>query len=511
MKVGFYIPGYEHVGIGYLSAALKQAGHETIGFFDPMICNEGIFRNRLSARVLDLEDYVVEQIVQSDLHLLAFSVVTNNYPRICRIARKVKKRRGIKTVFGGIHCSSVPDQVIKNPDVDFLVVGEGEEAIVDLANQLETSGDVRGIPNLWHKVDGEVLSSPPRPLVEDLDALPFPDREVFYRAAPAFLRKSCPVTATRGWPFACTFCRNSWMRSLYKGKGRWRRRRSVDNVLRELEAVRDAYDGYDIVRFWDDVFIDDRKWLREFAAQYPQVIGTPFFCFGQSKFIDEESVALLERAGCRELNIGVESVDEGARRTLLHRADSNEEITRAIDLVRPTRIFLSTGNLLRLPGQTIDDALHVAQFYSENRVDLPHAYYFQYYPSTKIVSIAVDRGLLTDSQVADIENPQEGKGSFWIPEEDGRRADFSRVRTLIHLTPVLPQKLIRRMIERGWWRFLPSLDLYPLVFFPMTLIKRLRTGKRFAAQNYTAFRYLQVMLACGLKKAALLVKRRFRE
>lgn len=100
MKVAFYIPGYEHLGIGYLSSSLKEAGHETVGFFDPLLCKEGLFHTKGLEKMVDMEEYIVEQMLEARADLYAFSVVTGNYPRALRVAGKLKKRSNSPMVFG---------------------------------------------------------------------------------------------------------------------------------------------------------------------------------------------------------------------------------------------------------------------------------------------------------------------------------------------------------------------------------------------------------------------------
>jgi radical SAM superfamily enzyme YgiQ (UPF0313 family) len=499
VKVGFYIPGYDHLGISYLSACLKEAGHETVGFFDPMLCNEGAIHSKFLARLLDMEDYVVDEILASDIDLMAFSVVTGNFIRARRIAGKLKARRDILTVFGGIHCCSAPELVIEETEVDYMVVGEGEYALVDLANHIENGQDGLTIPNVWHKVDGQVHQGAVRPTIDDLDSLPFPDKEVFHASAPGFVRLNYRTAASRGCCNACTYCLNSWIRKLYEGKGRWRRRRSVDNLLDELKQAKEKY-HFEAVRFWDDLFLDDWDWIAEFADKYPRAIGKPFFCFGHARFIDEDVAEMLDRAGCREVNLGVETVGEGTRKDWLKRTDTMEEIATAIEVLRPTKIFVSTGNILGLPGQSIDEALEMARFYNDHRVDLPSVHYFQYYPNTEIVTMALEHGLLTPEDVREIANPQGQDRSFFHSDRKDMDA-FSRIRTVVHLTTILPKVVIRTIIERGWWRHIPAFQFYPAIFVIAAFVKRVRTGKQSFVESYTLARYGQVMCACVVKKA----------
>lgn len=500
MKVGFYIPGYEHLGIEYLSACLKRAGHETAGFFDPLLCKDGFLHTAWTERAFDMEDWLIEQVVKSDIDLLAFSVVTGNFLRACRFAAKVRQRRPIQTVFGGIHCSSAPAQVIERDEVDYLVLGEGEEALVELADALEAGRDPSDIANLWFNRENTRVANPPRPTIEDLDALPFPDKDVFYDAAPTFLRLHHKVMASRGCPNSCAYCNNSRMRQLYDGKGRWRRRRSVDNVLTELAEARKRFE-YKDVRFWDEIFLDDRDWLEEFAEKYPEAIGKPYYCWGHPRFIDEDIVALLEASGCQELNIGVETVNETTRRELLNRHETNEDIARSIELVRPTRIFLTTGNIINLPGQSLREVVEMAAFYTEHPVDLPWVYYFRYYPNTGIVQKARERGLLSDEEVQRIENPEDMQETL-VHSTERDAIGFRRLRNLILLTAVAPKGLLRYLLRHERWRRFPAWNIQPFVSVLSSYYRRLVRGKKVAIESWPPLRQFQAMALYGFRKAA---------
>ncbi|MBN2311684.1 MAG: B12-binding domain-containing radical SAM protein [Candidatus Hydrogenedentes bacterium] len=508
MRVGFYIPAFEHLGISYLSAVLEQAGHETVGFMDPLLCKEGAFHTKSLERLLDMESYVVDQIVNSDVDLLAFSVVTNNFIHACRVARSVKAQRDIPTVFGGIHCSSVPHRVVEKPEIDYVVVGEGEGAMVDLAGHLDAGETKAEIPNIWLKDGDRVVSSAPRHVIEDLDSLPFPNKDVFYAAAPSFLQRHYMTTASRGCCFACSYCNNSRMRRVYEGKGRWRRRRSVDNLMAELLQAQEKYSFTDI-RFWDEVFIDDRDWLEEFAEKYPPAIGKPFFCWGHARFIDEDVVATLEKAGCQELNIGVEAVQEETRRELLRRTDTTDEIIEAFDLVRPTRMWLSTGNIVALPGQTVEDVAEMAAFYNEHRVDRTWVFFFRYYPNTAIVDLALEQGYLTPEDAENLEDPPERAVSISRSNKSDNQ-DMVRLATVIYLTSLLPKGLVARILKNDRWRWIPAFNLQPFIAIAAAFLKRIRFGKRPTVEGYSTSRYVQAMIQYGARKAAWKLRRRFR-
>ena len=144
-----------------------------------------------------------------------------------------------------------------------LCRGAGEGALLDLVEALEQGKDYRNIPNLWVRgQNGEICKNDPRPLIADLDALPFWDREVFHIGA--HLQKEgalgitvhkgiMPVAAGRGCPFRCTYCTNEPLQEIYRGKGIFVRKRSVENIISELKTLKENY-PVEVFEFWDEDF-----------------------------------------------------------------------------------------------------------------------------------------------------------------------------------------------------------------------------------------------------------------
>jgi anaerobic magnesium-protoporphyrin IX monomethyl ester cyclase len=497
MKIGFYVQAFEHLSVERLSAGLKCAGHEIEVFVDPKLCNDGIVYNERLRRLLNIEDLLIEDMLNANLDLVGFSVVTDNYATALRVAGKLKAQTDILTVFGGIHATSVPERVIKRPEVDYLVVGEGDEAMVELANALANGDRDFSFPNLWFRKGGEVVSNPVRPPIADLDILPFPDKGVYYKKVPAFHRRRYSIVASRGCIYACTFCNNSMYKRMYRGLGRWQRRRSVDNVIAELQQAYEKY-PFETVQFWDEIFVDHMDWLEEFSDKYAQTINKPFYCCAYPKYVTPETVAMLEKANCREVNFGIQTINETTKRTKLRRGESTEQVTKAVQLIRDSSIFLSTGNILEIPGQSVEEALELVEFYNENRVDLPYVGFMRYYPRTEIVDIGLAEGVLTPEDVERIEEAAEEGGFLKATGQDTKL--YVKMRSFIQLTSFMPKWSITLLLRTGWWRLIPGVDLYNVLFRLAYHTRRIWTRKKRFVENYTLPRYLQTMLLYAFRK-----------
>ncbi|MEI8191314.1 MAG: LysR substrate-binding domain-containing protein, partial [candidate division NC10 bacterium] len=192
--------------------------------------------------------------------------------------------------------------------IDAFVIGEGEEAILELANALEAKKDFRHIRNLWFRSNGTVIKNNVRPLIENLDALPFPDRSIFkYQAIiDRNYDDGAEFMVGRGCPFHCSFCINKALQDLYKDKGRFVRYRSVNNVIAEIKSVTEEYSNIGRITFQDDILGLNTAWLAEFARNYGREIHLPFRCNLRADNVDDERLRLLQKAGCAEIWVGVE-------------------------------------------------------------------------------------------------------------------------------------------------------------------------------------------------------------
>ena len=457
MKIVFVYPGNESIGLEILSAVLNQHGHETKLAFDPMVFGDAYLASRRLGKLFDYEARVVEQVAASEPDIVAFSVTTDYYEWASRLAREIKARCNVPIVFGGMHPTSVPKQVIENDSVDVLCIGEGEEALLDLVNQIERRGTYRveaPIPNLWIKSGSDVVKGDIRPLAEDLDRLPFADKSLFYGEVPVF-RKHYTIMMSRGCPFSCTFCCNSLLKKLSRGKGTHLRWRSVGNVIEELAQAKRRW-NYRTVAFYDDVFTFNKKWARGFLPLYRKEIGRPFACIEHPRMIDEEIVELLKEAGCVNIQLGVQSLNEKTRKEVLGRAETNEEIRESLGLIKRCGIGVTVDHIAEIPGETEEDQIEAARFYNETRPTVINYFWLSYYPETEICKFRE-----ADPQ------PDSGSGSLLIRDRKSKRGNpFAPFEPFLNLLPLMPRWLVRFLLAGRRYRFLSRFPTTVAVILP---------------------------------------------
>jgi len=452
MNVVFISSCEETLAIEYLSAALKAAGHSCRLSFDPQLFDDTYLKYGSASRLFDYSDILVDEVASCKPDLVAFSVVSDNFPWAARLSAKVKKAVDVPIVFGGVHPTSVPDYALRYSAADYVVMGEGEGALVDLADNIGNEAVCRTIPNVC-TYDGDVfVHNEVRPLIEDLDQLPFPDKEIFYEKLP-FIRNGYISLSSRGCVNKCTFCNNSLYKDrIYAGKGRFFRRRSAQNVLDELVHAKQKYD-YRAVHFWDEIFISDRAWLFEFLEGYRRAINVPFTCCIHVNFIDREVVDLLKQSNCWQAIMGVQSLNEELKRTVLNRRETNEKVKNAITLLRQQDIMAICENMLGLPTQTEDDVVNMLRFYNETRPSRLSVYFLRYYPQTQIIETALEHKILTPEDVEEINIGLKARS--FIQGGTVAVKSFARIQSYLVLLLVLPKWLNRLLIRVKFYKVMP--------------------------------------------------------
>lgn len=463
LKIVFIYPGYENLGIEYLSAILKKAGHQTYLILDPVLFADsgGINIPRLPS-YFNYSKKIIKKILIIKPNLICFSCVSDNYMWALGLARKLKEVFNIPIAFGGIHPTSVPEEVIKQACVDFVCVGECEEAIVELVQELENGNKDFSIKNIWFKDRGSIIANEVRILIEELDTLPFPDKDLYYREYN-FMFNGYSIITSRGCPHRCTYCTNSLLSQIYRNKGKYLRRRSIENVIEELKIAREKYHPR-FIHFCDEVFTHDKNWLEKFTPLYKKYVKLPFACYTSPFFVDKEVVTLLKESGCYKVQMGVQTLNENRRERILNRYYSNEQIAEAIKLFRRNKIYLTCDNIFGLPGQDEQELIEMAKFYIYNKPDHIEVFWLRYYPRTQIVDIAQSMGLINNILKKNIE---EGAITRGIARGgDTYKPGFSKFQLLMNLFHFMPRYLCNFILRKKIYKALPkSSPIFITAFF----------------------------------------------
>jgi radical SAM superfamily enzyme YgiQ (UPF0313 family) len=258
-------------------------------------------------------------------------------------------------ILGGPHPTIYPQCLEKTPRLNALCIGEGEYPMLDLARALEKGNDISQIQNLWIKDDGRILQNPSRPFIQNLDTLPFVDRELgdHQKVISNWGLSQIRIMAGRGCPFNCTFCSNHRIRKMQPG--RYVRFRSADHIIREIKELQQRY-RFEEILFDDDICWIDRDLVHEFAEKYKKEVGLPFMFSGRVEVLDRDKLAALKDAGGTRVGFGVEHGDQKFRNQVLRRRMTNKQILEVTKAAKEVGLQVKTLNMVGLPGETL--ALH---------------------------------------------------------------------------------------------------------------------------------------------------------
>lgn len=475
MKIVFVGIAVESLAIEFLSSYIKAHGHQSELVFDPVSFSTEVISFAKISHFFDIREAVVKQILEKKPDLVGFSVFTINYQRALTLARLLKKHApNLPIIFGGIHPTSVPERVIKQSAVDMVCVGEAEEALVELLDSLQKSKTNTNIKNIWFKNNGRVIKNPIRPLIADLDTLPFPDKDLYLNIYRGFADDYYTISS-RGCPFSCTYCSNSIINGLYRGLGQPIRRRSPQNIVSELAWAKKKYHLKKIT-FVDDVFVQDLSWLKKFTTLYRQKVNLPYAMLTHPKFINPQIARLLVKSGCYFLLFGIQSASENIRRQILNRHETNAEIAAAADCCHRAGLKFSIDHIFSIPKEGIKEYEQALSFYNQLRPDIINAYWLQYFPKTKIIQSALQEKILSSKDVTKIEegltntSPVAGFGT----KDDFNDHSLSNFQFFFMLLPIFPSRFTSWVIKHKLYlkKFHPPVSLNIFIKFFITIIRR---------------------------------------
>jgi len=308
-----------HVGLGYLASSLERCGHKV--------------------RVVDLNlvPNPVHRIFNGKTNLYGITVSSDAYAEAQRLTKMIKKKTDAKVVWGGTHCSIMGEDILKeNPEIDYLVIGEGEYFTEHLESPL-----VR------------------MPFRDNLDELPFPDYTLF-DSYPLIRKMPYSFISSRGCPYKCKFC------LVPKISGRKVRIRSVENCIEEIGLA--VKQGFRHVQILDDNFSFYVSRAKEFCREMKK-IGITFHNPNgmRADRFDEELAELMRNSGCYAVQFGVESavpeVFDG-----IDKGESLEEIEEAVEIAKRVGLAVGCYFIIGLPNSTFEKDIQSLRWVQRHKV-----------------------------------------------------------------------------------------------------------------------------------------------
>jgi radical SAM superfamily enzyme YgiQ (UPF0313 family) len=395
------------VGLRILSACLKKNGHNVKLIFAPKEINEKYTKNDLKA--------ITDLICNSDL--VGISLMTNFFEQSVQITKSFKKISQAPVIWGGIHPTVKPEESLEYADI--VCLGESEESIVELAQKIEKKEDYSLVKNIGFKnKNGNIILNSRRPLIQNLDSLPFQDIDPKYQYIIIdgkvhngiqdlekywdSLNNVGPRYTTligRGCPYNCSYCYNSAFNKEHCNENIFRIR-SVDNVIEELKNAVKTLPFIKCIFFNDDHLLGlPKEYIKELCDKYKRYINLPMMMVGvHPTAVDEEKLKYLTNAATIEfLAMGIQAAGEKTKK-LLKRNYSNDLVEKAIKILHNFKNkikVLSLEVIIDNPWEEEKEKIETLMLLSK----LPHPYCMHIfsltlYPGTELYNLAKNEGLI---------------------------------------------------------------------------------------------------------------------
>lgn len=427
------------LNLGYLASYLR----------DKMDCEIKI----CDAEVMGMDYKQIREIIKNFYpDILGITCPTPTMRHVFRIAEITKKEINPKcvVVVGGIHPTVMPRETIKDPNIDFVVIGEGEITFHELIKSIiNNDNNFQNIDGLCFKKNEDIIVTKTRQLIANLDEIPFPARDLFdlrrYYSAPTKKVSSelaGPILTSRGCAFNCIHCisRSIW--------GRMVRFRSVENVIGEFEQCITKY-GIKEFNIYDDTFtLNNERAMKICDEIIKRKWKIWWIAFSRVNTITEELAAKMKKAGCRKISFGLES---GSQKILdiMRKSATLDMARRAVDIVRKQGIRVHASFMLGNVGETKETIRETVNF--AKSLDLDNATFFitSPFPGTELYEIAKKEGFIT----------LQTKWEEFAP--------------LTNASPILIQKNLSKE-ELVWWQKKAFKEFY---FRPKYILSKFRQMK----------------------------------
>ncbi|EKD28502.1 MAG: hypothetical protein ACD_79C00287G0009 [uncultured bacterium] len=426
-RILFFYPnseGYGGVpnGIALLSGCLKIAGFETRCFDTTFLnSNPKTLENRDKhggAEKVDpnetwgkwdpdlakkIPELLLKEIDIYKPDLIAVSHVDIGITFVAPLLKLIKENYNIPIVVGGITATTSPELIIQNDYVDMVCVGEGEEAIVELAKNIVNKKEYHLIKNIWVKNRGTVIKNPLRNMI-DLNTIPDQDWSIFderhyYKAYCGKFRRTGFFELARGCHFNCTYCTTATLRKMYKDLGHFIRLRDIDKTFDEICNINKKY-NLELIFFIDDDFLGmSFERFDYFCKEYKKRINLPFYIQTRSETIKEDYIKRLKEINVSTIGIGVEHGNEEYRKKFLNRKMSNENLKKAFNLVHKYDIRTTANVIIGMPGETeklFFDTVRLIQELNPKSISIN---YFQPFRGTKMREMAIEAGVIDKDHI----------------------------------------------------------------------------------------------------------------
>jgi radical SAM superfamily enzyme YgiQ (UPF0313 family) len=364
-------------------------------------------------------DYILKAVKEFSPDMIIANATTPTFKNDAEILEILKKNHPAIYALTGTHVSALPEESLKNSPADLVFVNEAEGTLKELIKKRNNWSD---IPGIAYKKENEIIITTECPYIIDLDDLPFPARNLLpndkYRM-PFFEDESyATVIPTRGCPWKCIFCRAGrvW--------GSKVRSRSPENVIRELEDIKNTLKIRNVV-FMTDSLTLDKKWVNAFLdLLIKKNLGLRWICNSRVDAVNPEMLIKMKAAGCMLVSYGVESGSQEILDTSKKKIKLKDS-ENALKWTREAKITSMAYFILGLPGETHDTIKETIKFAGKINPDYVNFHIATPFPGTELYDIALKNNWLSSTDWNDFEE----EGSAVLRTEDLTAEDLVKAQS----------------------------------------------------------------------------------
>jgi radical SAM superfamily enzyme YgiQ (UPF0313 family) len=331
------------------------------------------------------------RLMEEKPDLVGITALTFNLIDVLQTAKTAKEiNSNIKIVLGGAHVNIYPKETINFPEVDFLVLGEGEKPMKDLVDNLNQIKNLYNVKGLIFRDGNKIINTGPRELIQDLDSLPFPARNLIpYKKYFSALSKVGPVTTmftSRGCPYRCLFCNRAHLGKIFRA-------RSAKNVVDEMEECQKM--GIKEIFIYDDTFTVDKQRVLDVCAEIKKRnLKINWDIRARVDTVDEETLKAMKETGCQRIHYGVEA---GTQKILnvLRKGITLKQVEKAFRLTKKIGIQALAFFMLGSPQETKEDVFQTIKFAKKLKPDFVIFSVTTPYPLTDLYSLGLKEKILS--------------------------------------------------------------------------------------------------------------------
>lgn len=447
MKITFIHLGYESLAVEFLSTALKGKGHEVTLVFEPMLFDK--FYGKINFLNKDFSEALAKKAINTHPDLICFSASTDNIAKVQKIAKTIKTKRSVPILLGGIAPTIDTDNLISKYYIDYICIGDGTKTLPELATALTDKNELSNIENLVYKEEGKTIKNSISGKCYLFENRLLPDKDIFVKECKGLVTPIYKTIFTTGCVYNCSYCHNSFFKTLYPENKNNFHVRDIDNFIEELVIAKGEYNPK-IIYFLDDSFLYDKEKAFAMLSKYREAINLPFICAVHPDFIDEKTAKVLKESGCTEVSMGFQSADENISKSILNRVSDRDKTKQAVKILKEHNIFTNVDIIMNIPTEKIETLKENARFLNETKPDAVITFNLKYYPNMPITKEAEVKGMLpqhitpdengviTDTTVKDEKltllikcAPYLNKANFEFYLEDDKSAFIKSSKTLM--------------------------------------------------------------------------------